>query len=284
MADILRVAAQARDFRDAISVHLVETSLLLKKRQAETLSPTAIEIAWHTSLEDVPNGPIFLVANEFFDALPVRQYAHVAGVWRERVVGLDPAGRLAFGLGAGALDGGPDAPESAILEIRPAADGTIAEVARRVAKESGAALVVDYGHTETALGETLQAVHRHGFTDPLAAPGEADLTAHVDFAALARRAREEGARTHGPMSQGAFLLALGLAERAEALGAQSDAATREALAAAVERLSGEDEMGTLFKVLALTPAGVIPPPFDQCGSGTAGVGGFRPASSAPASG
>lgn len=137
----------------------------------------------------------------------------------------------------------------------------MAEIARRVVGDGGAALVIDYGHGETAVGDTLQAVSKHRHADPLQRPGEADLTAHVDFAALARAARAEGAAVHGPISQGEFLLSLGLLERAGRLGAASDAATRESLRAATERLAGHAGMGALFKVLAVTRPDLLPPPF-----------------------
>ena len=258
MADILRVAAKSPGFSDALTLHLVETSPALRAKQAETLA--GYDISWHSSFADIPGGPLLLVANEFFDALPVRQFVRAEGVWRERVVGLD-AGRLALGIGPGALAGAPDAPDGSMFELRPAAEALIAEIARRIVEQGGAALVIDYGHAETAPGDTLQAVRGHRTADPLAAPGEADLTAHVDFAALARAARAEGAEVHGPIPQGEFLLRLGLLERAGQLGATADETTRETLHAAVGRLAGPDQMGTLFKVLAVTRKGVEPPPF-----------------------
>ncbi len=261
MADILRVAAKAPDFRDAITVDLVETSPTLRTRQTETLALAEVEISWHASFAEVPRGPLLLVANEFFDALPVRQFVRAEGAWRERVVGLDGSGRLAFGIGPGVLGEGPDAPDGAIFEIRPAADAIVAEIARRIAEENGAALIVDYGHAETGMGDTLQAVSGHRYVDPLAAPGEADLTAHVDFAALGRGAAAGGAAVHGPIPQGEFLTALGLFHRMEKLGANADATGRAALSAAVERLTGSAAMGTLFKALAVTRPGVAPPPF-----------------------
>jgi SAM-dependent MidA family methyltransferase len=171
--------------------------------------------------------------------------------------------QLAFGIGPGRLGGGPGAPDGSVLEISPAADAIIAEIARRIFAEDGAALLIDYGHAESAPGETLQAVRRHAYADPLAAPGEADLTAHVDFAALARRIRAEGATAHGPLSQGEFLLALGLLERAGQLGATADDATRETIRAAVERLAGPARMGSLFKAMAVTRPCVTPPPFGE---------------------
>ncbi|MGH6924887.1 MAG: class I SAM-dependent methyltransferase [Propylenella sp.] len=262
MVDVMRVAAHAPDFFRTASIHLVETSPTLRQRQAETLRSTGIEPNWHASFNEVPAGPLLLVANEFFDALPVRQFVRL-DVWRERAIGLDVRGRLGFGIGPGVLESSPEARQGSILEIRPAAEALVAEIAERIVADGGAALIIDYGHDETAPGETLQAMQGHAFCDPLAEPGEADLTAHVDFGALAGEARRAGAATHGPMPQGEFLTALGLVERARRLGANADDSVREALRAAVERVAGPDEMGALFKVLALTPPGVVPPPFDQ---------------------
>ena len=202
-----------------------------------------------------------LVANEFFDAVPVRQFVRAGGEWRERVVGITADGALGFGVGPALLPDGPDAPEGAILEVAPARNALMGAITERIAALGGAALVVDYGHVRGAPGDTLQAVRGHAFADPLAAPGEADLTAHVDFAALARSAAAAGCAVHGPMAQGDFLLRLGLLERAGRLGAEMDEAGRESLRAAAERLAGPDEMGTLFKVLAVTRPGVKLPPF-----------------------
>jgi SAM-dependent MidA family methyltransferase len=260
MADIMRVAAQVPGFREAVSVHLVETSPALKQRQAETLAARKVEASWHTHFDDVPEGPILLVANELFDALPIRQYVRL-DVWRERVIGMDARGRLSFGIGPGVLESGFEARQGSILEARPAGEALMAAIAGRIAKDGVAALVIDYGYAESGPGETLQAVRGHGYTDPFDRPGESDLTAHVDFAALARSARAAGAAVHGPMEQGAFLLALGLAERAEKLSAEADEATRQDINAAVARLAGREQMGMLFKALAVTPRGIVPPPF-----------------------
>jgi SAM-dependent MidA family methyltransferase len=261
MADILRVAEKAPDFAAAASVHLVETSPVLARRQAETLRGR--DVHWHSTLRELPAGPMLLVANEFFDALPIRQFVRKDGAWRERVVGLDADARLSFGLGPGRLLEGPDAPDGSVFEASPAAQALAAEIAARIAAAKGAALVIDYGHAESVLGETLQAVRGHGYADPLEAPGEADLTAHVDFSALARCAASEGAAAHGPITQREFLLKLGLKERAARLASGADDATRTTLEAAVQRLSGPAGMGELFKVLALTWRGVEPPPFED---------------------
>jgi len=260
MADVFRVARRASDFLDAISVHLVETSPVLAARQAETLTQRGTGIQWHASFADIPPGPLLLIANEFFDALPIRQFVRVEGSWRERVVGLVDD-RLAFGIGPGRLDDGPDAPGGSVLETSPTGEALAATIARRVVDEGGAALLIDYGYADTTPGDTLQAVRGHAYADPLARPGQADLSAHVDFAALGRSARSEGAAVHGPMTQGAFLLSLGLLERAGRLGADSDGATRDGLLAATQRLAGQAGMGMLFKALAVTRPGLEPPPF-----------------------
>ena len=157
--------------------------------------------------------------------------------------------------------GSADVADGRILEIRPAADALIAEIARRIVEHGGAALIIDYGYEAPPIGDTLQAVRGHEYADPLDSPGEADLTAHVDFGALARSARAAGASVHGPMNQGDFLVSLGLLERAGGLGAKADEATRETLRLAVERLAGPDQMGRLFKAIAIAPQGTTPPPF-----------------------
>ncbi len=264
-SDMLRTLRLVPELVEAATLHLVETSPRLRGLQAETLVTTPVAAHWHDRLDDVPAGFTLAVANEFFDALPVRQFVRTDAAWQERVVGLDADGRLAFGLGPGALatcELPPrlrEAPAGSILEVSPASIAVMQTLAGRIARDGGAALVIDYGHAETGLGETLQAVARHAYTDPLAAPGEADLTAHVDFAALARAARSAGAVAHGPIGQGAFLSALGLAQRAARLSRDADAATRAAIAAAADRLASTDQMGTLFKVLAVTPQGAAPP-------------------------
>jgi SAM-dependent MidA family methyltransferase len=265
-SDLLRTLALLPDLVAAATLHLVETSPRLRDVQAQTLAGTPLSVAWHDRLDDVPPGYTLAVANEFFDALPVRQFVRTPDAWRERVVGLGADGGLAFGLGPGMLAACElpprlrEAPPGAILEVSPASIAVMQGLAGRVARHGGAVLAIDYGHAESGIGETLQAVRSHAFADPLATPGEADLTAHVDFAALARAARSAGASAHGPIGQGDFLVALGLAQRAERLTRDAEPVTRAAVAAAAERLAAPDQMGTLFKVLAVTPQGTPPPP------------------------
>jgi NADH dehydrogenase [ubiquinone] 1 alpha subcomplex assembly factor 7 len=261
MSDILRVGKNVPNFHRAISLNLVEISPTLREAQRKALGALRTTTVWRDAVHDVPTGPLLLVANEFFDALPIRQFVRTREGWHEHVVGLDRDSRFVFGIGSARLDGAPEAPEGAMLELRPAADAIVAEAARRIVDHGGAALLVDYGHAETAFGDTLQAMRGHVYADPLEAPGETDLTAHVDFAALGRAARAQGAAAHGPMPQGEFLTALGIRQRAERLAASADEAGRESVRAALDRLTAPDQMGTLFKVMAITRPGLFPPPF-----------------------
>ncbi|HSM42584.1 MAG TPA: class I SAM-dependent methyltransferase [Afifellaceae bacterium] len=261
MKDILRVAAVDREFLAALDVHLVEISPALRTRQRETLKDVQPTIHWHDSIAGIPEGPLLVVANEFFDALPVRQYVAHGGRWQERRIGLDTDGRLAFVPGPGTLRTDLKPVENAIVEISPASTAVMAGLAARLGEHGGAALIIDYGHTGPAIGETLQAVRGHRYADPLADPGDADLTGHVDFAALKAVCGGTGTHCHGPITQGDFLLGLGLLERAGRLGSGKDEATQQSIRDAVERLAGPDQMGRLFKVLAVTGVDIRPLPF-----------------------
>ncbi|MGX1308871.1 NADH dehydrogenase [ubiquinone] 1 alpha subcomplex assembly factor 7 [Amorphus suaedae] len=266
MADILRVAALRPAFLSAIRVDLVETSPVLRAAQAERLADAPCPLAWHDRVEDVPEGPALVIANEFFDALPIRQFVRTRAGWGERMVGIDADGRLAFGVGPGTLPAAALAafetqPEGTILEVQPVGDAIMTGLASRIARDGGALLAIDYGYAAAGTGDTLQAMRAHAFADPLAEPGAADLTAHVNFAALAAAAKRAGAAIHGPITQGAFLLGLGLVERAQRLAAGKDEAAFRSIEADVGRLAGADQMGELFKVLAVTPPGLLPPPF-----------------------
>ncbi len=261
MSDILRVARLDQAFRSALRIHLVEISPVLQERQRETLQPTGVAIDWHGSLADIPAGPMLLVANEFFDALPIRQHVGCNGEWRERLIGRSEDGLLTFMPGPGLLECALPADDGAIIETSPASSAVMDEVAARIGARGAAALIIDYGYVGPTAGETLQAVRNHLHVDPLADPGEADLTAHVDFAALKAACAGADVRCHGPIAQGDFLLALGLLERAGQLGRNKDDAARQSIRAAVERLAGAEQMGELFKVFAVTGAGVDPLPF-----------------------
>ncbi len=265
MADLLRVAKRAPAFVAAARLGLVETSPRLRARQAATLAGGPLTPTWYAAAEEIPAGPLIAVGNEFFDALPIRQFERAGGAWRERMVGLDGEGRLVMGLGATALPGAglPErlaaAEDGAIVEVSPVGVAIMAGLARRIAAEGGVLLAIDYGYSGPAFGDTFQAVRSHTPVEALERPGEADLTAHVDFTALGAAARGAGAAVHGPVEQGDFLLSLGLAERAGRLGADKDEATRADIVGQVERLVGPDEMGSLFKVMAITRPGVALP-------------------------
>ncbi|PLX38453.1 MAG: methyltransferase [Hyphomicrobiales bacterium] len=267
MADFLRAASLRPDFINAADVHMVEMSPALKEMQQRTLDGAPIPPRWHENFDDVPDGPLVLVANEFFDALPIHQYEMRDGVWRERVVGFDDEGELAFGLGAGTLDAADVPPlrgpvgEGSVIETRPAGTAIMQQIAARIVAHGGLALIIDYGHAESAPGNTLQAVGEHEYADPLEKPGEVDLTAHVDFGALKRAAEAAGAAVHGPLVQGEFLLRLGLLERAGSLGAKQEEEVQNKLRAEVERLAGSEQMGTLFKVMAVSRPGLALQPF-----------------------
>ena len=259
MRDAVRAAKAVSQFRAAADLHLVEMSAPLREVQRQTLAGEG-RIAWHERLDAVPTGPAIIVGNEFLDALPIRQLVHRNGVWRGRVVELGSNGSLMFGLGAEVLAQTDLAPqEGAVLELRPGEDDVLRVLAAR--SEPFVSLVIDYGPSEPAFGDTLQAVSRHAYVDPLAAPGAADLTAHVQFAVLARKARALGLAVSGPMAQAEFLGRLGIIERAQRLMA-ANPATAGDIEAAVQRLVSPSGMGGLFKVLAIhTPALSPPPPF-----------------------
>ncbi|HLH12750.1 MAG TPA: SAM-dependent methyltransferase [Methylovirgula sp.] len=271
MADLLRAARVAPAFRQALDVNLVEMSEPLIEEQRRTLASVAdIPIVWHESVESLPVGPTIIIANEFFDALPVRHYVRVPSGWCERVVGLDADGALCFGLAAAPQSGPAAASDAApevgtIVEIGLVAQRLMGRLAGHIAADCGALLVIDYGHARTRPGATLQAVKGHRATDPLREPGEADLTAHVDFAALSRAATAAGASVYGPVPQGTFLARIGLFERATALKRKADPSQVAAIDAAVERLAtpgkgAEVSMAELFKVLAVTSPDLGPPP------------------------
>jgi NADH dehydrogenase [ubiquinone] 1 alpha subcomplex assembly factor 7 len=263
MADMLRTARVKPEFLKAADVHLVEASPRLIDIQRAALAKTGIAVHWHAAIGDLPPGPAIIIANEFFDALPIRQFHWGAGRWSERVVGLTAEGKLAFGL-VPVEQRAPAVPlpDGSIIESSPAGKAAMTTIADRLKRFGGAVLAVDYGNAQPTHGDTLQAVRAHKYENPLAAPGEADVTAHVDFAALARAAGAAGAEARPVMGQGEFLIRLGLVDRAKVLGRGKDQPTRDALASAMERLAGPKAMGTLFKVLAVSSPGLKLPIFD----------------------
>jgi SAM-dependent MidA family methyltransferase len=258
MSDVLRATRVMPGFREAASIHLVETSPTLRNLQAEKLGTA---VAWHESIEGLPEGPSIVIANEFFDALPIRQYEFHQGHWMERRIGLSADDRLVIGRTAFALDR-PPATEGTIFETGSLRDDIARLLGTRFARSAGAALIIDYGHAGSALGDTLQAVRRHKFCSILNRPGEADLTSHVDFDSLAHAFVQGGAVAHGPITQRQFLLSMGLEARSALLGQKANPVERKIIASATERLAGKNQMGNLFKVMATTSPGLaIPYPF-----------------------
>jgi NADH dehydrogenase [ubiquinone] 1 alpha subcomplex assembly factor 7 len=271
MADALRATRGVPGFHAALRLHLVETNRALHEEQKMRLA--AYSPYWHERFDNTPAGPLLLVANEFFDALPVRQFHRTAHGWTERMVGVAPDGEtLVMALAPGVSPFAPLLPNAA-----PGAEAELCEPARAIAsgigerlrRDSGWALIVDYGY-DTGSGASLQAVRRHRGAGILDHPGETDLSAHVDFGALARAALGEtaGVRSFGPVGQGDFLRRLGILQRAEILKRQASEAQRHAVDASLARLIASDQMGTLFRVLALgddrsgEPAGFTDAPSD----------------------
>jgi NADH dehydrogenase [ubiquinone] 1 alpha subcomplex assembly factor 7 len=254
MADALRGARGAPGFLKAASLHLVEINAALITAQKAALH--GFQPQWHRNFDSVPPGPMILIANEFWDALPVHQFEMTPEGWRERVIAPDGDG-FKFSTAAPGAElsllrpAHRAAKPGDIAEVCPAGMRLASAIGRRLARTSGAALIIDYGPAESGIGDSLQALKRHRRHNPLQRPGTADLTAHVDFAALAEAARDAGATAYGPQTQGAFLTALGIDLRAETLKAKRDAETRAEIDAARERLIGAKGMGSLFKVLAL---------------------------------
>jgi NADH dehydrogenase [ubiquinone] 1 alpha subcomplex assembly factor 7 len=260
MADALRAAAVAQDFLAAADVHLVEVNAALRETQRASLD--GYPVTWHDTMDEVPVAPTVLVANEFLDVLPVHQLVATDEGWRERTVALDPSGnRLVWSDRAATPDLNAavakivDPKPGAVYEVAPDREALVADIGRRCAHDTGIALLIDYGHdADLAPGDTLQAVRRHRYQDPLERPGDADLTTHVAFGALVRSATGAGARAWGPVPQGVFLERLGLTVHAERLARTADHAETAAILAARRRLIHPGEMGTLFRVLAITAA------------------------------
>ena len=269
MADALRAAYAMEDFDDAARLWLIETSPALREKQKRAMTPTMMMPAWRDDFDAVGSGPLVVVGNEFFDALPIHQYERVEGGWRERMVGLNDAGDgLAFTLSADLIDSTlipeglrDETPVGGVFEHQPASCDVMRKIATRVVEQGGAALFFDYGHGEHAIGDTLQAVQGHEFVDVLSHPGDVDLTAHVGFEQLMTAARDAGAEVLGPVPQGAFLERLGMRQRADMLMMNASEEQMAEIDAAYARLTDPEQMGVLFKVIAVVPPGFGVPPW-----------------------
>ncbi len=265
MQDALRVAAKAEGFVNACHLQLFETNPALKAQQAERLGE--YNPYWPSDVDEVADDPIFVVANEFFDALPIRQFVKAPDGWHERQVGLRD-GKRAFGLSPTPIPDSAMPPELALAqlgetyEVSLAAADIMQKLGKRIAAQKGALLAIDYGYAATQTGETLQAVRHHAFADPLDAPGEIDLSAHVDFGALAKVATGLGLTAEKLSTQRDFLGALGIVERATAL-VKSNPDKVDAIAASLRRLVDSTEMGTLFKVFCAHSGSIEPIGFPQ---------------------
>ena len=267
MVDALRALSRLPGFMDCATVALVETSPPLRRAQEEALASSGADISWHDTVETLLQGPLIVIANEFIDALPVRQLIWRESQWRERCVRIAANGGFEFCDGPSLVVENlqrnaelRQLPEGSILEVRPAANAIIAALGDRGQDSPLTALIIDYGHETTECGDTLQAVSRHKFSNPLEAPGNVDLTAHVDFGALKDAARGKGLTAYGPKSQRDLLFGLGLKTRLEKLCEDAAPEQREALMAGAERLVDPATMGVLFKALAITSKDIPPPP------------------------
>ena len=265
MADLLRVACRAEGFRDALDLRLFETNPALIAEQNARLEP--YDPKWIDGFDKVGDGPLLVVANEFFDALPIRQFVRMDDGWHERMVGLSE-GRRSFGLNPTPIpvSAMPPAVQGAqvneVFEVGLASGEVMKRLAAIVSRQGGAILAIDYGYARTQTGETLQGVRRHQYADVLDAAGEVDLSAHVDFEALGNLAVQAGLAVAPLATQGQFLTRLGINERTKALSAANPASAAD-LAAARARLVAPEQMGNLFKVLCAHSPGLQPLGFDQ---------------------
>ena len=271
MADLLRIAAIRPDFLKAVRVYLIETSGRQRYEQQKQFRNSGITITWATDMYDVPAAPTLIVANEFFDCLPRRQFVRTTQKdepsWRERLIGLSDGGgadMLQFVLSPELHDTPTGAPNGAkpedIFETSEEARKVVHHIAERFRTHKGRALIIDYGHAQAGFGDTLQAVQNHQFCPPLHQPGLVDVTAHVDFAALSSAAKEANLSVAGPEIQARVLARLGLAARAQILAAKLSGEQAQSLESGIRRLVHPEEMGTLFKVICLSSEGLPVPP------------------------
>lgn len=263
MMDALRALRIVASFLDVVQVHLVEINPALRAKQAQTLARASVPVTWHESIDTVPEGPCVILANEFFDALPVRQAIRLDDGWHERTVEIGSDGALRYGHAAQTIPRFDRLLPPRVRRAKPGAifewrdDEPMMKIARRLREQDGAALIIDYGHARSDVGDTFQAIAGHAYADPLEAPGEADLTAHVDFARVAHLARQAGLGVAGPITQGAFLHALGIDVRAQMLSAHAEHAPM--IARQLRRLTHAEEMGALFKAICLSSPNLPPP-------------------------
>ncbi|MBN8544015.1 MAG: SAM-dependent methyltransferase [Alphaproteobacteria bacterium] len=255
MADLLRATKKIPEFHDSITIHMIETSPVLAHEQYLTLRNEHRRVEWLDSVDELPESKTLLIANEFFDALPIRQYVITSeGMCERRIYWDHKSESLQFVLGPPGLQlakSGKVIAEGTVMEQCPAARNIMRTIATRIKAHQGAALIIDYGYMGDAHRDTLQAVKAHQFHPVLKEPGDADITAHVDFTALMELTREMGVPTYGLENQGTFLTRMGAEIRAEMLMRNADAAQREQIASSLQRIVSPQAMGELFKVMAI---------------------------------
>jgi SAM-dependent MidA family methyltransferase len=259
MSDALRALRVLPPLYQTLSIHMIEINPVLREKQQAALTGLR-NVTWHKRFDDVPDGPCVIFANEYFDVLPIHQMIRRENGWHERVIELDADENFVYNVASDPMPGFEAllpplvraAPVGTIFEWRP--DTEIMSLAKRVRDQRGAALIIDYGHVRSDVGDTFQAIARHSFADPLKTPGLADITAHVDFEALGRGAEAVGARVHGPVTQGEFLQRLGIETRALTLMQKASHEVSADVANGLQRLigGGDSGMGSLFKVLAVS--------------------------------
>ncbi len=278
MDDILRAARLRPEFIKACSIYLVETSGRLRHEQKKRLTlHKEAHIHWADKFEDIPDAPTLVIANEFFDCLPIQQYQKTKTGWHERMIGLDHNNNLTFELAPApskpahplgydqpvSTCNTPNDPQPAkdddILEISPSAKKITKVIAQFLSKNNGRALFIDYGHYSSAYGDTFQSIRDHQFWPPLQSPGKADLTAHVDFQQIAETSLHEGIGVYGPLAQGPFLDRLGISYRVETLSRGKTEEEIITLRDGVSRLISPNQMGELFKVMVLSSPDLDPP-------------------------
>jgi len=262
MADALRATQGIPDFHHSIAIHLIETSATLRKTQSETLHGSPV--TWHETLETIPTGPMYVIGNEFLDALPIDQFQYQDQHWHHRHVFAQNGG-LEFSLGPLTTP-----PHHLLKDLRSPADGDILEcnlqsevfisdLSKRIATQGGAGLFFDYGYNAPNYGETLQAVSQHAYVETLSSPGEVDLTAHVNFGRICDVATKAGAKAYGPVPQGTWLARMGLEQRIESLQASASPEQIKTLRKGVQRLVDPQSMGRLFKTIAICHPQSHPP-------------------------
>jgi NADH dehydrogenase [ubiquinone] 1 alpha subcomplex assembly factor 7 len=250
MADIVRATKNVPGMHDAMNIHLLEISPALRAMQKAML--TGHEVQWHANLDTMTDRPLIVIANEFLDALPVRQLVKTKKGWQERVVDVE-SGQFVYGTKDLPFNLGVEAEEGEIFEISPVRSQFVMDLVKKMAKGGGgAALIIDYGHAEPGLGDTLQALKKHQYVSPLDDVGNADLTTHVDFYAVKQSAEAEGAKVSGPVEQGPFLNSIGIKQRAQILIDHANDEQKADIEKALQRLTDSSQMGSLFKVMGLS--------------------------------